>query len=407
MTRPQKASRLTVTALSAAALVAAAPLVLVESAAASPTASTTGATPTTEAGSAAQGDRHDPRGRHRPRHHRTAVGDPLVIGHRGAAGYRPEHTLASYELAARMGADFIEPDVVSTKDHRLVVRHENEIGGTTDVADHPEFADRKTTKTVDGTEVTGWFTEDFTLAELRTLRAKERLPQIRQENTMYNGMFTVPTLEQVLDLRERLSRELGRTIGVYPETKHPSYFDGIGLGLEKPLVNALRRHHLDTRHAPVRVQSFEVANLEEMRTALHLKAPEVLLASATGGPYADPEGRTYAELLKPRSLHELSSTIDGIGPDKNLVIDRNADGTLGRSTGLVDAAHAAGLEVDPYTFRAENSFLPADLRVGDDPTDFGRAITEDVAFMDEGVDGLFCDQTDVCVEARRQFHAGK
>ncbi len=388
--------------LSATAVATAAPLLSLGAAGAAPAAA-----PAAVAAAAATFARGDGHGRDHdgPRHHRSSFGDPLVIGHRGAAGYRPEHTLASYELAARMGADFIEPDVVSTKDHRLVVRHENEIGGTTDVADHPEFADRRTTKTVDGTAIAGWFTEDFTLAELQTLRAKERLPEIRQENTMYDGMFAVPTLEQVLDLRERLSRELGRTIGVYPETKHPTYFDGIGLSLEKPLVAALRRHHLDGRRAPVRVQSFELANLEEMRTDLHLKAPEVLLASASGGPYADPEGRTYAQLLEPQSLKELSGTVNGIGPDKNLVIARNADGSLGQSTGLVDAAHAAGLEVDPYTFRAENTFLPSDLRVGDDPTDFGRAIAEDVAFMKAGVDGLFCDQSDVCVEARRQFHA--
>src|SRR5262249_48138119 len=155
----------------------------------------------------------------------------LVIGHRGASGYRPEHTLASYELAARMGADFIEPDLVSTKDHKLVARHEPEISGTTDVASRPEFASRKTTVVLDGVPVTGWFTHDFTLAELKTLRAVERLPSVRQRNTIYNGLFEVPTLQEVLDLRARLSSELGRTIGVYPETKHPTYFRNLGLPL--------------------------------------------------------------------------------------------------------------------------------------------------------------------------------
>src|SRR5471032_3013074 len=181
----------------------------------------------------------------------SAVTAPLVIGHRGATGYRPEHTLASYELAARMGADFIEPDLVSTKDHGLVARHENEIGGTTDVAKHPELANRRATKVVDGNPVNGWFTEDFTLAELKTLRAKERLPQVRQENTMYDGRFEIPTFAEVLALRESLSKELHREIGVYPETKHPTYFRSIGLDLETPLARQVRGAGLEDRKSVV------------------------------------------------------------------------------------------------------------------------------------------------------------
>ena len=183
---------------------------------------------------------------------------PLVLGHRGASGYRPEHTLASYELAARMGADYIEPDLVLTKDGVLVARHEPEIEDTTDVASHPEFASRRATKTIDGVAFEGFFVQDFTLAELKTLRAKERLPLVRQENTLYDGRYEVPTFQEVLTLRERLSRELRRTIGVYPETKHPTYHDAIGLSLEEPLVRALRANGLDRRNAPVFVQSFEV-----------------------------------------------------------------------------------------------------------------------------------------------------
>ena len=171
------------------------------------------------------------------RDHRTSE----VFGHRGASGYRPEHTLASYELAARLGADFLEPDLVSTKDHVLVCRHEPEIGGTTDVAGRPEFAGRKRTVLLDGVRSTGWFTHDFTLAELKTLRAVERLPAVRQRNTLYNGLFEVPTFQEMLDLRARLSKELGREIGVFPETKHPTYFRGLGLELETPLVRTLRR----------------------------------------------------------------------------------------------------------------------------------------------------------------------
>lgn len=162
-----------------------------------------------------------------------------VFGHRGASGYRPEHTQAAYELAARLGADHIEPDLVSTKDGVLVARHENEIGGTTDVEQHPEFADRRTTKVIDGEQVTGWFTEDFTLAELKTLRAEERIPGIRQQNTIYNGRFGIPTFDEVVDLARRLSRELGREIGIVPETKHPGYFRSIDLPLEPGLVETL------------------------------------------------------------------------------------------------------------------------------------------------------------------------
>ncbi|MFC4136974.1 glycerophosphodiester phosphodiesterase [Hamadaea flava] len=323
---------------------------------------------------------------------------PLVIGHRGASGYRPEHTLASYELAARMGADFIEPDLVSTKDGVLVARHENEISGTTNVADHPEFAARRTTKQIDGVPVTGWFTEDFTLAELKTLRAAERLPAVRQRNTLYNGLFEVPTFEEVLKLRERLSKELDREIGVYPETKHPTYFRAAGLALEAPLVQALRQHGLDRRNAPVFVQSFEAANLRDLREKLGLRVPLVFLASASGTPFADP--KTYREYLSPAGLAELAAYADGIGPDKSLVIPRNADGTLAAPTSLVADAHTAGLVVHPYTFRAENQFLPADYRVGTDPNAYGKALDEQITFLRTGIDGLFTDQADIGVLAR-------
>ena len=222
----------------------------------------------------------------------------LVIGHRGAAGYRPEHTLASYELAARMGADLIEPDLVATKDHVLVARHENEIGATTDVADHPEFAGRRTTKSVDGVAVTGWFTEDFTLAELKSLRAKERLPLVRQDNTLYDGLFQVPTFAEVLALRARLSRELRRTIGVYPETKHPSYFRSIGLALEQPLTHDLQRAGMNSRSAPVFVQSFELQP-RRCRAAVGTAVAAVFLTSVTGAPQdlvAAGDPRSYPDL---------------------------------------------------------------------------------------------------------------
>jgi len=328
---------------------------------------------------------------------------PLVIGHRGASGYRPEHTLASYELAARMGADFIEPDLVSTKDGVLIARHENDITGTTDVADHPEFAARKTTKTIDGTPATGWFSEDFTLAEIKTLRAEERLPLVRQENTIYDGLFQIPTFDEVLDLRSRLSRELRREIGVYPETKHPTFFRELGLSLEPPLVRSLKKAGLNKRSAPVFIQSFERTNLAVLRNDLNVKTKLVFLTSASGSPFGDT--KTYAQLTTPAGLAELAATIDGIGPDKLQVIPRNAAGKLESPTTLVADAHRAGLLVHPYTFRAENQFLPTDYRRGAVDSDYGQIIDEMTVYLRTGIDGFFTDQPDIGVLARDTFVA--
>ncbi len=324
-----------------------------------------------------------------------------VVGHRGTAGYRPEHTLASYELAARMGADYIEPDLVTTKDGVLVARHEPEISGTTDVADHPEFAARKTTKSLDGVATTGWFTEDFTLAELKTLRAKERIPDIRQHNTIYDGRYQIPTFQEVIDLVKRLSRQLHRQIGIYPETKHPTYFRKQGLALEPKLVSILDRNGLNRRGAKVFVQSFEVSNLKALDRELNV--PLVQLTSATGAPFdfvdtGDP--RTYADLVTPAGLREVARYADGIGPDKNQVIPRDAAGFLLSPTSLVRDAHRAGLVVHPYTFRAENTFLPADFRSSDVPTDYGDLFGEIAAFRAAGVDGLFTDNSDIAVAQR-------
>jgi glycerophosphoryl diester phosphodiesterase len=329
---------------------------------------------------------------------------PLVIGHRGAAGYRPEHTLASYELAARMGADYVEPDLISTKDGVLVARHENEIGGTTDVAAHPEFADRKTTKTIDGTAITGWFTEDFTLTELKTLRAKERLPAVRQRNTIYDGLFEVPTFQEVIDLTKRLSRELGRTIGIYPETKHPTYFRSIGLPLEPALVRTLDRNGLNTRRAKVFVQSFETANLQAL--SHELKVPLVQLLDAKDLRPADVVAAggttTYGDLATPAGLRAVARYADGVGPSKDYIVPRSSTGESLAPTTFVDDAHSAGLVVHPYTFRNENQFLPLELRSGGgaDPNAYGNAIAEDRRFFALGVDGIFTDNTDTAVIAR-------
>ena len=332
---------------------------------------------------------------------------PLVIGHRGASGYRPEHTLASYRLAIDLGADFIEPDLVSTKDGVLIARHENEIGGTTDVADHPEFAGRRTTKTIDGNPVTGWFTEDFTLAELRTLRAKERLPLLRPANTAFDGLYQVPTFQEVIDLAKRAG------VGIYPETKHPTYFDSIGLSLEEPLVATLDANGYRGRNAPVFIQSFEVANLEELNR--RTRVPLVQLLDATGRPYdfvvaGDP--RTYADLATPEGLAEIATYADGVGPNKNLIVPRDADGRLLDPTGLVRDAHRAGLQVHPWTFRKENNFLPADFQQGNPASpEFLRATGDAPAefrlFFRLGVDGLFSDHPDTAVAARHRFLADR
>jgi glycerophosphoryl diester phosphodiesterase len=326
---------------------------------------------------------------------------PLVIGHRGASAYRPEHTLASYELAARMGADYIEPDLVTTSDGVLVARHEPEIGSTTDVAEHPQFADRKSTKTIDGVEYTGWFTEDFTLAELRTLRAKERIPEVRQENTIWDRRFEVPTFVEILELRERLSKELRREIGVYPETKHPTYFASIGKPLEPALVDALDNSGLNKADAPVFVQSFETTNLRRLHD--ELEVPLVQLLSAEGAPadlVAAGDPRTYADLVTPKGLADIATYAAGIGPDKDMVVARGADGTLGAPTPLVADAHAVDLLVHPYTFRNENQFLPADLRRTGGDADYGDVFAEYAAFFAAGVDGVFADNPDTALAAR-------
>jgi glycerophosphoryl diester phosphodiesterase len=328
----------------------------------------------------------------------TTTEGPLIIGHRGASGYRPEHTLAAYQLAIDLGADFIEPDLVATKDGVLVARHENEISETTDVESHPAFADRHTTKTIDGRSVTGWFTEDFTLAELKTLRAEERLPDLRQENTVHDGRYEIPTFDEVVALATSNSTGRARPIGVYPETKHPTYFDSIGLSLEEPLVETLRGHGLADRNAPVFVQSFETENLRDLDTMVQVPLVQ-LIGGGSGGP-ADGSGLTYAHMSTAAGLRTIATYADGVGPDKNRVIPVAADGSLGAPTTFVRDAHAVDLLVHPYTIRAENAFLPPALRSSAAPADYGDVLAELEAFYDAGVDGVFTDQPDLAVVAR-------
>jgi glycerophosphoryl diester phosphodiesterase len=302
---------------------------------------------------------------------------PIVIAHRGASGLRPEHTLAAYELAIEQGADFIEPDLVPTKDGVLVARHENAIQDTTDVAARPQFADRKTTKTIDGQSITGWFTEDFTLAELKSLRAKERLPQLRPDNAAYDGRFAVPTFDEIIALAKR------HGVGVYPETKHPSYFRALGLQLEDALLASLAKAGWDGADAPVFIQSFEVANLKALagRTKVRL----IQLMDASGAP-ADGAASSYAAMATPEGMKAIARYAYGIGPNKALI--RPGDGL---PTSLVADAHAVGLKVHPWTFRAENVFLPAGLRDGTEPHHRGRLAEEIARHLELGVDGFFTD----------------
>ncbi|MFL6272737.1 MAG: glycerophosphodiester phosphodiesterase family protein, partial [Actinomycetes bacterium] len=287
-------------------------------------------------------------------------------------------------------------------DHVLVTRHENNIADTTDVAAHLEFASRRTTKTIDCTPVTGWFTEDFTLAELRTLRAKERLPDLRPANTAFDGLYPVPTFQEVIDLAKLAG------VGIYPETKHPTYFDSIGLSLEEPLLATLRANGLTGPRAKVFIQSFETANLKELHAKTRL--PLVQLIDATGRPYdfvvaGDP--RTYADLVTPAGLAEIATYADGIGPNKDLIVPRDSAGKLQPPTSLVGDAHRAGLVVHPWTFRRENDFLPLDFRQGNPASpEFLRAPGDLPAelrlFLRLGVDGVFSDNADVAVATRHR-----
>jgi glycerophosphoryl diester phosphodiesterase len=335
------------------------------------------------------------------------AGNPIVIGHRGASGYRPEHTLASYQLAIELGADSIEPDLVSTSDGRLVARHENENSGTTNVADKLEFAGRRTTKVIDGVSVTGWFTEDFTLAELKTLRAKERLPAVRPQNTRFDGQFEIPTLEEVIALAQSESKRLCRKISIYPETKHPSYFQYLGLSLEEPLVKALHAAGYKSEDAAVFIQSFEVANLKKLNRMT--RVPLVQLLNEAGlQPYdfvvaGDP--RKYGDLATPAGLKEIARYADGVGATKNLIVPRDSTGKLLAPTTLIDDAHKAGLIVHAWTFRAENQFLPLDFRLGTPgspnyPNERGDLQKEVALFFGLGLDGMFSDNPDIAVASR-------
>ncbi len=319
---------------------------------------------------------------------------PIVIGHRGASGYRPEHTLAAYELAIQMGADYIEPDIVSTKDGVLIARHENDIAETTDVSDRPDFANRKTTKTIDGKEVTSWFTEDFTLAEIKTLRAKERLPF---RNHSFDGQFEIPTLQEIIDLAKKRSTETGRTIGIYPETKHPTYFDSINLSLEEPLVTILKANGYNSKDDPVFIQSFEVENLKQLDTMIDVPLVQ-LLDEGDMQPYdfvVKGDSRTYADLTSPEELANIAKYADGLGPYKRLILPAGEDKRLQPVTSLINDAHAVGLKVHTWTFRNEDQYLALDYN--------GSSQAEYEQFFKLGIDGVFSDFPDTAVTVRNRL----
>lgn len=320
---------------------------------------------------------------------------PTIVAHRGASGYLPEHTLAAYDLGARLGADAIELDVVMTGDGHLVARHENDITHSTDVVSHPEFAGRRATKTVEGVTRTGWFTEDFTLAELRGLRAVETLPEVRSGR--HDGQFPIASLAEVLGLRAALDTELGRRLGVRLEVKSARYFRDLGLPMEEALVAMLESQDLLGTGSPVEIMSFEWTHLERLR-GHGVANGLVFLVDDTGGPPDLPPGReggrTFADFLTPAGLAEVATVATAIGPGKSLLFPPRPDGTLGEPAALFADAHAAGLRVDCWTFRAENAFLPADLRRGPDPAAYGDLGAEVTRFVEAGLDTVITDHPD-------------
>lgn len=319
---------------------------------------------------------------------------PIIIAHRGASGFRPEHTLAAYELAINLGANYIEPDLVSTKDGILIARHENEISTTTNVAEYPEFANRLTTKLIDGKSITGWFTEDFTLAEIKTLKAKERLP-FREQS--FNGMFSIPTFQEIIDLVKVKSREIGRSIGIYPETKHPTYFASLGLPLEEPLISTLHNNGYKSATDPIFIQSFETGNLQKLSQLTDL--PLIQLLENSGQPFdltIKGDRRSYPDLTKPQELAKIAEYAAGIGPNKQMIIPVNNQGKLLTPTSLIADAHAVGLLVHPYTFRNETQYLSPDYHHNPE--------LEYEQFFHLGVDGIFTDFTDTALTVIQRIY---
>lgn len=329
---------------------------------------------------------------------------PTVIAHRGASGYVPEHTLGSYALAITMGADYVEPDLVMTKDGHLIARHDSELSQTTDVSHITEFALRKRTQTIDGQEVTGWFTEDFTLAEIKALRCMERIPDIRPGNARINGSFTIPTFQEIIDLVKSMQHSQHRQIGLYPEIKHSTHYKRLGLPMEQLVVDTFHRNGYTGSQAPVYIQSFEVNNLKELKNLTQLRLLQLYESDKLKQPYDQfvlGTGLTYGDMANPGGLKEVAKYAAAVGPDKTYIIPRNSENRLGTPTNFVTDAHMVGLKVHPYTFRAENTFLPVEFRSGDlTDSAIGDLSAELLAYFATGIDGLFSDQPDVPIRVR-------
>lgn len=341
----------------------------------------------------------------------------LVIGHRGASALRPEHTLASYQKAIDDGADFIEPDLVSTSDGVLVARHENEIGGTTNVSTLPQFADRKKTKVIDGTRFdNGWFTEDFTLNELQQLKARERIPQFRPDNQKYNDLYPVPTLEQIIELADAHYKKTGKIIGLYIETKHPTYFQKQNLAMEDTLLKTLSKYQYTRDIAPIYLQSFEVGNLKYLKNQLDLHksvkhAQLIQLYDAPGAKPADyvdqNNPKTYADLATAQGLKDVATYANGVGPSKTYIFK---DVASGETTTFVADAHKVNLKVHPYTFRPENNHLPTNFKCSIDPTKAAErcptgSLKEMQLYLKAGIDGLFTDDPALGRQAVQNYQA--
>ena len=324
----------------------------------------------------------------------TSLPRPVIVGHRGAPAYRPEHTVASYELAIDLGADLIEPDVVVSRDGVLIARHENELSRSTDVARHPEFADRCATREVDGKVRTGWFTEDFTLAELRTLRAVERMPALRPLNTPYDGQFGILTLAEVVDIARRRSTA-SRPVRVLAELKKPGWTAEHGLPMAELVAEELRRIGAASADGSVVLQSFDAPALRQLRSDLGDDGP-VMLQLVDDDPEDD-------VLVTPSGLREVSTYAQGVAPSRHRILLRDADDVLTGVSDLVARSHAAGLAVVPWALRAENTFLPRQLRRGADLALHGDALAEARILLEAGVDGLITDHPEIAVRAQQQL----
>ncbi|MDT0202006.1 glycerophosphodiester phosphodiesterase family protein [Nocardioides sp. AE5] len=338
---------------------------------------------------------------------RSLVVTPAVVAHRGASGLRPEHTLEGYRLAVQMGADAIELDLVITADGVLVARHEGELSETTDVASRPEFADRRTTKVLDGVERHGWFVEDFTLAELKRLTARERWPSMRPESAAYDGTCGIPSLNEVLAMLRAESVRANRSVGLLLELKHAAYFASIGLPLDDPLLSDLARHEMAHPRSGVTVMSFEPTVLRQLATRTGIELVQLLETADLRPPdlaaVGDP--RTYGDLCTPAGLAWIDEYADGIGVHKSLVLPRDASGAISTPSALVRDAHRHWLTVHVWTLRAENRFLPSNLHGDGGPGASGDLVGEARAFLDAGVDGLITDQPDLVLAACEGFRA--